>query len=276
MNIEGLFKTVEKQMQAELEAVRHALTHPGLKGTVNEEAVKNFLRKHLPDNLAIETGMIIDSTGQISKQVDIIIYDKAKTPSLFFAANIRVVPIEGVYAVIEVKTKLDAKALEDCIKNMESVKALKCLAYYPAGIIVHPKLMYGQEHEDWQTIYSVFAYESAEPYSLLEKLNSYASTSQLEKRIDCIFTLDKGVYCNNLNGSLDALPSQNSEIVFSFQNSLLLYYTLMSRYFNQAHIRNFNLNPYIKNLSFQLMNQSAFAQSGKAIQDARNNSNVQE
>lgn len=253
MDLSGVFIAVEKQMQAELEAVRYALQHPGLKGIVNEEAVKRFLRQHIPDNLSVETGIVVDSNGGASKQIDIIIFDKAKTPVLFFAGGVRVIPVECVYAIIEVKTSLDRAALEQCIRNMESVKSLLRIAYYEPGVIAHHKKMYGMDLPDWQTIYFVFAYESMPANSIIEQLEEYSKTVPINMRIDSIYSLEHGLITNANGEALDALPTPGSNIVWVKEHALLLFYGLISRYLNQAHIRNFSFTHYLRGLDFPIV-----------------------
>ena len=156
MKIENLFEAIHKQMQAELEAVRFAMTHAASKGAVNEDVVKSFLRKYLPSSLCITSGFLIDSNGGVSNQLDIIICDAAKTPSFFMATGIQVIPVECAYAVIEVKTSLNSKAkLDECIANMNSAKDLEKKSYYPQGIIEIEHKLYDRTYENWPLLFFV-------------------------------------------------------------------------------------------------------------------------
>jgi hypothetical protein len=100
MNLTQLFTQISHQMNAEIEAARSAASHSGVKGTAFENILKHFLTRHIPDRLGICTGQLVDSTGATSKQLDIIIYDKAHTPVLFRSEGIQVIPNECAYAVI--------------------------------------------------------------------------------------------------------------------------------------------------------------------------------
>ena len=95
-----------------------------------ERIFKEFLEIYLPKKLDVSTGTIVYSDGRQSKQLDIIISDRAKAPILYEEAGIRTMPIECVYSVIEVKSKLDIKVTEKCLANMKSVRQLKKKAYY--------------------------------------------------------------------------------------------------------------------------------------------------
>lgn len=54
-------------------------------------------------------GQVIDSLGRRTKQLDVIVYDMDRTPILFSSDEDghRLVPSEGVLAVVEVKTHVD-------------------------------------------------------------------------------------------------------------------------------------------------------------------------
>lgn len=98
--------------------------HSGDTGTNREHIVRNFLLKHLPKTVSPEIGgKIIDESGQISNQVDIVIYNNslprfgANEKSYYFA--------EGVIAAIQVKSRLTSGELSSSIKNLNSVK--KCI-----------------------------------------------------------------------------------------------------------------------------------------------------
>lgn len=248
MNLQGLFQAISKQMESELEAIRYAITHAGLKGAASEDAVRQFLRRYFPQNLAIETGILIDSHGRHSRQLDIIIYDRAKTPSLFFAGGSRVIPIECAYAVIEVKTKLTMETLDSCFQNMASSKTLTRSAYYPEGMIVTPSIMYGQEFSHWQLQYYVFAYESPHPLNIVQRMKAYAEANAVNLRIDAIFTLDHGLIANLCDERIDALPTANSKLVSIKKDALLVFYTILSHYLNQAYIQKFRFSDYIKTM----------------------------
>lgn len=47
--------------------------------------------------------MVIDHKGNVSQQIDIVIYDNWYTPFIFNQNGFKYIPAEGVYAVFEVK-----------------------------------------------------------------------------------------------------------------------------------------------------------------------------
>ncbi len=126
MSLTEMFTRVARRMEFDVEDVRDAFTHGGVKGTALETAViETVLRPYLPDKIGICTGQVVDDSGAYSKQLDVILYDRANTPMLKRSAEIRLLPAECVFAVIEVKTKIDSQQdIKDVFDNMASVRAL--------------------------------------------------------------------------------------------------------------------------------------------------------
>jgi hypothetical protein len=97
-----------QEMALSLAKIRTAMNHNLSKGEAAEESVRSFFRRYLPPSLGVTKGQVVDSTGQRTRQLDVIIYDVAHTPMLFSSDEDghRLVPSEGVIAVIEVKTQV--------------------------------------------------------------------------------------------------------------------------------------------------------------------------
>lgn len=253
MDLKEIFDEVSNQMKSDFVKAQKSLNHSGLKGNANEETVKKFLRQYLPKTLDITTGTLVDSEGNQSRQLDIIICDSAKTPIFFQSGETRVIPIECAYSVIEIKAYLDKPELEKSYKNMQSVKALEKKAYFDQkGVIVTTQTLYGREWNYWPIQYFVFAFDSPGLDSVLDNLNAYQSKHEIHKRIDSICILGKGVIMNQSpDGMFTALPTPGSKAVASFTTKpLLLFYTIISVILNQASMKSFNLIPYIKEMKF--------------------------
>lgn len=256
MDLDRVFNEVAERMRSDLRRARGALTHPGQKGASAEETFRTFLREYLPSSLEVSSGILIDAAGNVSRQLDVIVFDAAKTPVLYRSGEDRAVPIECAYAVIEVKSKLNAQELERAFWNMRSVRSLKKTAYYKetGAVILHSVTLYGQEWEIWPTNFFVFAFNSTDPGKLMDRLEAMHQQHSLPEweRIDCVCVLDKGVMLNqDGSGMYNALPTPGSKLVFSHTNRpLLFFYTLVSQYFNQTTMPNFNFLPYTATLRF--------------------------
>jgi hypothetical protein len=253
VDIKEIFDEVSTQMTSDFVKAQKSISHPVLKGGANEEIARKFLRQYLPKTLDITTGVIVDSSGNQSRQLDVIICDSAKTPIFFESGETRVIPVECVYAVIEVKAFLDKQELENAYKNMLSVKSLVKKAYFEQkGIIVTTHTLYGKEWNNWPIQHFVFAYDSTNLDSVISNLISLQNHDEIHKRIDSICVLGKGVILNQgSNGMFCALPSPGSITLASATSKpLLLFYVLISVILNQASMKPFNVMSYIKEMAF--------------------------
>ena len=103
----------------------HSITHNGLMGEVNEQHFIDVLRRYLPRRYAVSRGIVIDSRGKTSEQIDIIIYDPQYTPRMLDQQAHSYVLAESVYAVLEVKPEINSETVKDAAKKARSVRVLK-------------------------------------------------------------------------------------------------------------------------------------------------------
>lgn len=134
INIKELFGGLQNQMIAQLSTNREFISHPSSKGDSLENTWIDWLRKYLPNRYCVDKAIIIDSTGQLSDQIDLVIYDQQYTPFVFTQNCIQFIPAEGVYAVFEVKPDLQGNVkvksetinyIEYAGRKIESVRSLK-------------------------------------------------------------------------------------------------------------------------------------------------------
>ena len=123
--LQNSFSIEQRLLQVKLELSSQSITHTGTMGTVNEEHFVNVLRKYLPDRYAVDSGIIIDSTGSTSHQIDVVIYDKQYTPTLLDQENHRYIPAEAIYVVFEVKPTINKQYLDYAGEKAESVRILR-------------------------------------------------------------------------------------------------------------------------------------------------------
>lgn len=101
------------------------MNHSLEEGLSNEEIIRKTLRRILPRRYGIGKGKVTNTEGDMSKQCDVIIYDALSCPNLFVDDHMnQILPLEGVYAVIEVKTRLTASKIEESFDQIYSVKSL--------------------------------------------------------------------------------------------------------------------------------------------------------
>jgi hypothetical protein len=125
-----LFAGLQDQMVAQLNTNRDYIKHPGSKGDALENAWIDWLRKYLPNRYSVDKAIVIDSLGNTSHQIDIVIYDNWFTPFIFSQNGFHYIPAEGVYAVFEVKPDISDSSegktnIAYAAEKIESVRILK-------------------------------------------------------------------------------------------------------------------------------------------------------
>ena len=124
VDLRDLFYGLQKQMLANLNVNREFIAHPGSKGDATEQRWIDFLRTYLPDRYKVDKAIVIDSIGNVSEQMDIVIYDAFYTPFIFNQDGFMYIPAESVYAVFEVKQDVKGN-IEYAAQKIESVRKLK-------------------------------------------------------------------------------------------------------------------------------------------------------
>lgn len=99
-------------------------TTPGLKGDAREKAVRTKLEAILPGGVGVGTGCVIDSDGNASAQIDVILYEQQFCPIFKVADDIGFYPCESVIAVGEIKSTIGKKELGDIYDKVASVRML--------------------------------------------------------------------------------------------------------------------------------------------------------
>lgn len=123
MDIKALFHTKQTILESKLDIL---LEHPVTKGEHCESAWIDFFRSFLPNKYAVDKGFVFDYRGNVSEQIDIIIYDALYAPLMFETdAGEKFITAESVYAVFESKPEIDKKTLAYANEKIESVIQLE-------------------------------------------------------------------------------------------------------------------------------------------------------
>ncbi|MDL2289548.1 hypothetical protein LJB83_02155, partial [Clostridia bacterium OttesenSCG-928-F22] len=83
-----------------------------------------WLEDYLPKRYKIAKGIVIDSNGKESDQIDAIIYDPQYSYLVMHHKETLLIPAESVYAVFEVKQSLNKGNIEYAGKKAKSVREL--------------------------------------------------------------------------------------------------------------------------------------------------------
>ena len=227
------------------------------KGTPREAFIKEFLESHLPSNVAIGSGEIIDANskpGQKRNQFDIVIYRRSY-PKLDFGGNISGFLIESVIATIEVKSTLTKKDFGKAAKAAQTVKKLtpNTTSIFHSGYIPPKVLNYIVAYDGPSNIKTVYSWINSE-YSKNNISQSQLPTNSKQRiksaadAIDAIFILEKGfLYYDNIPmGFVDEqtrMKNPNLRWVFAnnLSGNLLLLFLMIQK--ATANIEGKWLNP---------------------------------
>jgi hypothetical protein len=258
VDLATMFESVSKNMENKFDEICKVMSHPSEKGGGIEEAFRKFLHDYFPKSLKISKGFVFDSYGKMSDQLDVIISDATNTP-IFYQddTGTQIVPVECVYAVIEVKTTLDGRELKKAFQNMESVRTLKKKAFVK-DVPPYDNIsvdMYGEYFDIWPINYFVFSIDSIDLQNLKRIMKEKYDNERLppKKRIDTTCVLKKGVICNEYSDKdIGALPTEDS-VIFTYNTTnagraLLLFYTLITSTLFQARMPPFRLHEYIEKI----------------------------
>ena len=141
IHLDSLFLDLQREMIARLNTNRTQITHPGTKGDATELDWINMFRVYFPKRYSVEKAIVIDNHGDLSEQIDIVIFDNQYSPFLFRRDGAVYVPSESVYAVLETKQDLNRSNLVYAAKKAASVRRLKRTSarITHAGGIYRPK-----------------------------------------------------------------------------------------------------------------------------------------
>jgi hypothetical protein len=99
------------------------IRHNPEKGRGVEAAVRSALRAVLPSRFSIGTGFAITSAGDMSPQLDLVIYDALHNAPVILEGGTGLFPIECIYASVEVKSLLNAKGIHDAARSIGTVRS---------------------------------------------------------------------------------------------------------------------------------------------------------
>ncbi|MEV4237051.1 DUF6602 domain-containing protein [Nocardia sp. NPDC049737] len=134
--LEEYWSGVLRRLQAEVDSFNRLIAHQGEKGRENELALARILERLVPARYGIGSGLLIDSQGGYSKQIDIVVYDQADQPALMAQTTQVLFPVEFVHLCIEVKTTVDGDEIGDAIEKRNSVNKLASRGGHPAFAFV--------------------------------------------------------------------------------------------------------------------------------------------
>ena len=182
MNLANGMKAASEHLIRESSTIVEAYrTHNASAGSQREALTIEFLSKHLPKKFCVTSGFAFGSDGSGSGQSDILVVDGMNNAALHASERDELWPVEAVYAVIEVKTMLDRKALADSIQKCVKFKSVP----REFSSICRPTI------ED--SLFCIFSFAGPKLDTTLANLSDDLSKLESRARPDLIVVLDKAV-----------------------------------------------------------------------------------
>ena len=225
-NIESMAKKMDIESNEVSAHIEHQLT----KGEHREKIIRKYIKQLLPQKFSVGNGIIVDANGTQSKQQDFFIYDAFNSPVFLDMENSCVIPVESVFATVEIKSELTKKTLRDAIENIASVKDLTFSPLINSAIIPGTyNFIFG----------SIFAYTSDSSLdTMIKNLDELCKEIPKEKYPSLVCVFDKGLIVNlskkGMN-QINTIPSENTTWSFiknTKELNLYLFYLILQQHLN--------------------------------------------
>lgn len=204
------FVDVQKELECKLRRASGSIAHSGTQGTVNEQHWADVFRAYLPKRYEVASGIVIDSDGARSDQIDLVIFDKHFTPTLLDQQSHRYIPAEAVYAVFEAKPHIDKGYLEYAGHKAASVRRLRrtSVAITHAGGVFPARALF-------PIIAGIVAARADWTDGLGESFRRNLPTGA-EEQLECGCALEHGMF-DTFDGALNTAPRDRALIFFLFR-----------------------------------------------------------
>lgn len=123
-SLEQLLASLHDDIQQKLSLVRRSIHHPGSKGDASEEVWLELLQTYLPKRYEAAKAHVVDSKGQFSEQIDVVVFDRQYSPFIFTFKGQKIIPAESVYAVFEAKQTINVGLVNYAQDKVASVRRL--------------------------------------------------------------------------------------------------------------------------------------------------------
>lgn len=128
-----LYRKLSAKMQSDAVEIG-VYDHPTAKGDGREDLVCNLLKERIGTTFGVSKAEVVDANGATTGEFDCAIYDQSVASSLHVMGNRRVVRVETLAMVIEVKSKLEAHHVDEYTNDGKGLDGLRRF-YEPAPLL---------------------------------------------------------------------------------------------------------------------------------------------
>lgn len=120
----NLLAGLHDDIQYRLAIARKTFQHSPTKGDASEQVWLELLDTYLPKRYQVTKAHVVDSDGNFSEQIDVVVFDRQYSPFIFHYQGQTVVPAESIYAGFEAKQSINANEVTYAQKKIRSVRRL--------------------------------------------------------------------------------------------------------------------------------------------------------
>ena len=201
----------------EFKSRRRVVAHPVSQGDGTEAQWLKLLSDYVPQRYRVTKAFVLDCDGNLSDQIDVVIYDRQYCPFLFKERGTKYVPAESVYAVFEVRPRLNPGNIAYAAQKAASVRRLRrTTTRIPhAGGVYRPK-------RPPYILAGLLSVETGWKWQLHQHLREKLGEIEPEGRLDLICALNHaGVDAKYRKGKVDVeVSTRETALIFFFMKLL--------------------------------------------------------
>lgn len=199
-------------IQQRLATARKTLAHPGTKGDASEGVWLDLLQTYLPQRYRAMKGHVVDSNGDFSDQIDVLIFDRQYSPFIFQYEGQAIIPAESVYGAFEAKQSINAEQVRYAEAKLASVRRLHrtSLPIPTASRLLPPKPLH-------HIIGGLLAFDSDWEPPLGEPLLGALRAGDANGRLDLGCVAAHGIFSCDSDGCHTAALQKKAGTAFLFE-----------------------------------------------------------
>lgn len=268
IDIKDLFSGLQNQMVAQLNTNREFILHPGSKGDSLENVWIEWLRKYLPNRYCVDKAIIIDSNGDLSNQIDLVIYDQQYTPFVLTQNGVHYIPAEGVYAVFEVKPDFQGKVEEHNFFEYTGIKIESVRRLKRTSVIIINAGKQVEARPLTKILGGILASTNSYSHSNNNTIESHIKNLKGLQTIEIGCAVDYGSFFVNYIGEENLTNKIFEERILNYYNerifdkvtfsskgnSLVTFFLQLTRYLQQSigTVAAIDLNAYAQSVEFTI------------------------
>jgi hypothetical protein len=170
--------------------------HPRDLGDIREALLRKFLVDTglLPKRYAVSERRIrvASTSGHLSKEMDLAIYDPVDSVSLMKQGEVyEVLPVESIYGVVQIKSKLTKTEIENGLSNIASFKRLQRQKEQQQT----SGFFYNDPNKIDSGFGLLFAYDSdMEWLDIVKEIENFGASHEAKELANAVFILKKGFF----------------------------------------------------------------------------------